>query len=283
MNCDAVKERLGTYCDGEASPDAVREIAAHLASCPVCADEMASICELASRLAPTTPTVVPVNLWSAIESRLPDPQLAHRGKWYVLVARRRLAVAASLLLAIGLGTVVIIWGSGGASRARAATIDFGTLLDGLSFGPERAFQAFLTQYNGRPVSTDEAKQVGRDLNFDVPEILPLGFRRKGLFALRIGNHGGVAASYARGTEFLAAIFHPPVKQEDFGTHQDYPCVVGQHHGHRVDVGEWKLVHVTDPTTCHCVLSRLDEKTELPAIFAAVAPGSVGGDAHDAGR
>lgn len=283
MNCDAVQECLGAYADGEASPNLARELEAHLASCPACACELASIRELASALAPATPTAVPPNLWSAIESRLPTQREKPRQGWFEFATSRRLAIAATILLTVGLGTGLIIWGGDGASQARAATIDFGVLLDGLSFGPESAFQKFLTQHAGQPISTAKAKQIGRKLNFAVPDALPGGFRRQGLFSLRIGDHDGIAGSYARGKEFLAVIFHPPVKQEDFGTHRDYPCVVGQHHGHRVDVGEWKLVHLTDPTTCHCVLSRLDEKAELPAIFAAIAPGSAAGGTNDSGH
>ena len=69
------------------------------------------------------------------------------------------------------------------------------------------------------------------------------------------------------------LFHRPVQKEDYGTHKDHACVVGKHRGHKVEVGQWRLVHLTDPTTCHCVLSRLDEQTELPAVMAAVAPDS----------
>ena len=49
-------------------------------------------------------------------------------------------------------------------------------------------------------------------------------------------------------------------------------VIGHHRGHAVKVGDWKLVHLTDPSTCHCVLSRLDEATEIPAIMSAISPG-----------
>ncbi len=32
-----------------------------------------------------------------------------------------------------------------------------------------------------------------------------------------------------------------------------------------------LVHLTDRATGHCVLSRLDETTEIPAIMIAISP------------
>jgi hypothetical protein len=82
----------------------------------------------------------------------------------------------------------------------------------------------------------------------------------------------VAAEYLRDDgEFLGAVFHPPVQEEDHGSHKDHPAVIGKHRGRKVEVGEWSLVHLTDPTTCHCVLSRLDEVTELPSVMAAMAP------------
>jgi len=78
MNCDVARELLGAFVDGEASPDTVREIEAHLAACPACAREMAAIRNLAARLSPKGPApAAPPQLWSAIERRLVEP-VAHR-------------------------------------------------------------------------------------------------------------------------------------------------------------------------------------------------------------
>ena len=33
----------------------------------------------------------------------------------------------------------------------------------------------------------------------------------------------------------------------------------------------QAAHLTDPTTCHCVLSKLSDTTGLPEVLAAVAP------------
>ena len=102
-------------------------------------------------------------------------------------------------------------------------------------------------------------------------MLPVGFRLQQVYVLQFGEHPGLAASYDRDGEFLGVIFHRPVRDEQFGTHKDYDCVVGKHRGHEVKVGPWRLVHLTDPTTCHCVLSKLDESTGLSEVLAAVAP------------
>ena len=93
-----------------------------------------------------------------------------------------------------------------------------------------------------------------------------------VYTLRIEGNPGIAATYARNGEFLGTIFHAPVLPEHYGTHRDYDCVIGKHRGHKVEVGQWKLLHFTDPTTCHCILSKVNEQTELPAIVTAVAPG-----------
>jgi hypothetical protein len=79
----------------------------------------------------------------------------------------------------------------------------------------------------------------------------------------------------RDGELVGVIFHPPVLKEQFGTHDDRDCVIGKHRGHAVEVGEWSLVHVTDPTTCHCVLSRLDHERELADVLPLVAPPTAG--------
>jgi hypothetical protein len=173
-----------------------------------------------------------------------------------------------VVLAVGLGTFGRLWTG---STARASTVDFSVLLDALPLNAQKAFSKFLMLYDARQASPTEAKRYAPDLNFDIPEELPGGFRLQAVYVLRFGELAGVAAAYDRDGEFLGTVFHRPVNKENFGPHRDYPCVVGRHEGHKVSVGEWKLVHLMDPTTCHCVLTRLDEQTELPAVMAAVAP------------
>lgn len=273
MNCETARQHLGEFFDGEAPPDLRREIESHLVECCVCARELVTIRNLAAQLAAPTISTVPAELWSAIEPQLPRPRTAKHSRWFGYATPRRFAIAASFLAVVGVGTMAIVWSKGGASQASAATIDFGSLLDELARGPENAFETFVKLHEGRAIPPDEAVRTARNLDFDLPLTLPGGFRLQGVFLLRFDGAPGIAASYTRGTEFLATIFHATVKQEDFGTHKDYPCVVGKHRGHRVEVGEWKLVHLTDATTCHCVLSKLDEARELPLVFAKIAPNS----------
>jgi len=261
-----MKDWLGPYLDDEVAADARRAVDAHLAGCAACSAELDSLRSIANAVSQPTQVTVPPTLWNAIERRLNEAGPRRR----LVLPRfvRAFAAAAAVVLAVGVGLFSIPWG---ASTAQAATVNFGTLLDGVRFNPAQALSAFLSEHQAREVSPERAKRHGRELNFALPETLPGGFRLDSTYALRFGRYPGVAARYDRNGEMLAVIFHRPVLQEEFGTHEDRECVVGLHRGHAVEVGEWSLVHVTDPTTCHCILSKLDMKTELPAIMEAIAP------------
>lgn len=268
MNCGTIREQLGGYVDGEVALESRAEIHDHVASCPDCAGELAELHELADALSRPQTAAVPTGLWQAIEERLPA-----RPKRRILTfpIPRFIGIAAAVFILVGLGLFSLPWGGNGIQQAQAATVDFGVLLDGLRFDARAAFDKFVSLYQGRRATGAEARQHGKDLTFNLPESLPGGFRLTAIYTLRFGNKPGVAACYERDGQFLGALFHPPVLQEDFGTHEDRECVVGDHRGHAVEVCEWRLVHVTDPSTCHCVLSTLDESTELPPILSALAP------------
>ena len=180
------------------------------------------------------------------------------------------AIAAGVVLAVGLGVVGLMSFE---KTAQASTVDFGMLLDALPLDANKAFKKFLASYDAKPTTPIAAKRIASDLNFDTPAVLPGGFRLQAVYELQIGRTKGIAAAYDRNGEFLATVFHLPMKHEKFGSHADYPCVIGEHCGYKVQVGEWKLVHLTDPTTCHCLLSKLDEQREMPAIMEAIAPHS----------
>ncbi len=266
-NCDEMREMLGPHVDGEGSPETRAAIEAHVCTCEKCRCEVEGLRELGSRIAASSPTCVPPALWSRIETQLATEAPRHRFVRFLRV-RSILAAAACLVLAVG-GYFAVLQGL--STRAEAAPVNFSALLDGLSGDAEKAFRGFVELYRGRRVSSAAARQHASQLNFAVPEQLPGGFALNEAFALQIGDTPAAAAIYRRSGEFVGTIFHRAIHPEDYGTYRDHPCVVGEHRGHRVQVGEWRLVHVTDATTCHCVLSRLDETRELPAILQAVAP------------
>lgn len=273
MNCPSARESLGAYLDGELPVEARATIDAHLAGCPACASELEIMRSVTASLAESTAIRVPTQLWSEIERRLNRPVQREPTPRNQFLRVRRYALAASVLIAVGIGAWAFLSLGGDASVARASTVDFSILLDSLPKDAVVAFEKFLNQYDARPVLASEAKRSAPQLDFEIPAMLQGGFRLERAYTLRFGDETGAAARYSRNGEFLGAIFHRPVHREEFGTHKDYECVIGQHRGHAVAVGEWKLVHVTDATTCHCVLSRLKENSDLPAVLMAVAPRS----------
>jgi hypothetical protein len=270
MTCDEIREWLGPYLDDEVAAEARRAVDAHVSACAECSRELKSLRALADRLAQPDGVRVPPELWPAIEARLPATT-SHRHR-IIFTFRRMAAVAAVLLIAVGVGLFALPWGWDGARSAQAATVDFAVLLDGLKMDPDRAFDAFLAQYQPEEVSPAEARAYAPDLTFALPNELPGGFQRVAAYKLHFGNQRGIAARYMRGSELLGFVFHPPLLQMRFGERENRSCTVGMIQGHAVDVGEWTLSHLTDPTTCHCVLTKLDRTSELPAVYAAIAPG-----------
>jgi len=274
MNCLSARESLGAYLDGELPVEARATIESHLAECPTCASELEFMRSFTASLSESTAVQVPTQLWDEIERRLDGPVQREFTLRNRFLGVRRYALAASVLIAVGLGTWALFSLGSGASVARASTVDFSALLDALPKDSVAAFEEFLNRYNARPVLASEAKSSAPQLDFEIPAMLPGGFRLERAYTLRFGDETGAAARYSRNGEFLGAIFHRPVHREEFGTHKDYECVIGQHRGHAVAVGDWKLVHVTDASTCHCVLSKLDDRSELPEVLKAVAPRSM---------
>lgn len=271
MCCEQHKHQLGHYLDGELAPDVRAELADHLQTCSSCSRELASLRELTAGISDSRDAAVPTGLWASIEHRLDtgaNRPTERAATGFRLLRSKRWALAASLLLVVGVGTFGLSLMN---TSAKASTIDFGVLLDALPLDAQKAFQKFLALYDAQPTSPRDAKTFASSLDFDTPPTLPGGFHLTGVYTLDFGGRPGVAASYERNGDFLATIFHSPVARESFGSHKDYPCVVGKHHGHKVQVGSWKMVHLTDPSTCHCVLSQLDETSELPAIMTAIAP------------
>lgn len=272
MCCEQIERQLGRYLDRELSEVDRDRVKAHLAACGGCRSALDELRDVVNGIAQPGVVRVPDSLWANIARRLDPTERAdsstappaHRS----LRPGARWAIAACLALAMGLGLFGL---SSLDTTARASSVDFGVLLDALPLDAHKAFRKFIVRYDGKPTTPVAAKRLAPGLNFDTPVTLPGGFRLMSVYQLRIGETRGIAAVYDRDGEFLAAVFHQPMAHENFGSHENFPCVIGEHCGHKVRVGEWTLVHLTDSTTCHCLLSRLDEETEIPAVMNAIAP------------
>ncbi len=271
MCCEEIERQLGRYLDQELSAAEREKVEAHLEYCSGCRGELEELRELVEGIGGPAPVKVPESLWASIERRLDQPNEAVSSgetKPRFRLRSTPWALAAAVVLAVGLGVIGI---ASFDTSARASTVDFTALLEALPLDARKAFTEFLVRYDAKLTTAESASRTARHLNFATPEELPGGFRLRSVYELRMGRDIGIAASYDRAGEFLAAVFHPPMKHEKYGSHEDYPCVIGDKCGHKVQVGEWKLVHLTDPTTCHCLLSRLDEQSEMPAVMNAIAP------------
>ncbi len=276
-------EKLGRFFDGEVSETERTEIESHIRQCSFCASDLADLSSMRDQIAAAQTADPPTGLWESIEATLDSAaSVAHAVQLQQLSGPsnfRRFRAAAGIAAAIGIIGFAALW-IGRGEPAQAAGVDFAVLLDSISEGAVEAFDRFITHHSGLSIDPADARRSAPELDFEVPAALPGEWRRARTYCLNFGGSQGIAASYTRGDgEFLATIFHAPVKKENIGTHKDYPCVVGKHRGHSVQIGEWSMVHLTDPSTCHCVLSRITNDDQLASVMSAIAPRSKPSDGH----
>ena len=290
MHCKTVREQLGTFVDGELADPQRRAVDAHVAGCAACRAELDALRRLAAALAAPPVQKPPAGLWPAIVRRLDRARAPAGWPVYRLSGRRPMAAAAAVALAIGLSMLgPLLFGPRTSSTARAASLDFSVLLDGLSAGANEAFDRFLAQHDARPISAAATQTEASRLSFRVPAALPGGYRLEQAYRLRAGDKTAVAARYTRGDDVLMTFVHSHLPDERTGAHAYAPCSVGDRQCRQVEVGRWRLVRLEEetrcacgkadgvcrcgmePTTCHCILTTLDPATELPPIFAAIAP------------
>lgn len=278
-------EQLGRFFDAELTDSERARVESHLRQCPQCQSELAALSSLRDQIVGVQTADPPTVLWQSIEESLDAQARSSQSAPVRQLPRptllRKFAAAASVAAAVSIIGFTAFW-FGRGEPVQAAGVNFAMLLDSISDGAVEAFDRFIAHHNGQSIDPADARRSAPKLDFEVPNGLPGGWRRAKTYRLDFGGSPGVAASYARGDgEFLATIFHPPVTKEDFGSHKDYPCVIGKHRGHSVQVGEWRMVHLTDPSTCHCVLSRITDDDQLAGVMSAIAPRSepTDGDGH----
>ncbi len=282
MSC-VESELLGRFFDEEVSETERTEIESHLRQCSHCVSKLAELSLMRDNIASVQTPDPPSGLWNSIKASLdsetPTQRMVQSQNLPGSGRFRRFRAVAGIAAAVGIICTAAFW-IGRGDSAQAAAVDFTVLLDSISEGAVEAFDRFITHHSGQAIDPTDAHRSAPDLDFEVPADLPGGWRRAKTYRLEFGGSRGIAASYTRNDgEFLATIFHPPVKKENFGTHKDYPCVVGKHRGHSVKIGEWRMMHLTDPTTCHCVLSRVTDDAQLAELMSAIAPRSKPSEGH----
>ncbi len=275
MSCDEVKSWLGELLDGELSAELRPAVEQHLDECPACRSEYESLQSMAAELARSPDAELPAGLWTAIEKRLdaatavPVPSIrpgTRRTRIYQL-ARRPLAAAALVVLAVGLGWLV--WSAPWTSTAMAAQIDFRPLLEQSDGDIEAGILALIQAYGGEEVSLADGANRMR-VRVQAPGELPGGLRLKSRYLLNMGRHHRALAFHYTGPDgHLLLLQCPPHIQKDFGNYECLPCRVGSHDGHGVRVGKLYLMHMMSENVCVCVVSTLDERSELPAALDAV--------------
>lgn len=288
MDCAQTRNQLGLLIDGELPPAEAEALDAHVTACPDCARELAELRDVIARLefaAGPADVKAPVAIWAGIERRLyrPARRGAHRRKplrrRVIAFLRRPIAAAASLALLLGASATIAIWVNQSAQTVQAASVDYSVLLDGLSGDVDAAVERFLKHYGAEAIPAESAAVAAPALDFRLPPEVLGAYRREAVYRLRFGAADGVAARYRSGTEPLVVFFHPPVENTRLGVHAESHCHVAGREGQRVEVGPWRLMHFTDATTCHCLLSKLSSEADQLAVFQAIAPRFVNGGAE----
>ncbi len=276
MNCQECRDQLWLLLDRELPAEQAAATNEHLRTCGECAAEFARNRAVATSLDTLAEPIdrPPADLWAAIETQLPGTaaMAARPGRRRRLVhlGRRSLAAAAALLLALGSFSWLLVSLSPAPQQAVAA-VDYSLLLQNVDEGPDAAIARFLEHHQAVAIAASQAWAVGRELSFAIPQTLPTGHVFEQAYRLDFAGAPAIAVRYRRDGEPLVAFFHRSALPHKTGLHNSMPCEVNGQHGHHVEAGDWRLVHFADPSTCHCVLSRLDLERELPGVLRSLAP------------
>ena len=240
MNCSDVEPLLSDYYDGELAPDASQRVATHLENCASCADELSAferLSQLASQDAPGHSP--PDDLWNQIRAKLdapissPPTQPARR--WHDGNVRR-LAAAAAVLLAVGIGLLARqVWFSGSPSQQLAA--DFGRYLSQFDENPQQAQRLLLASFDGEAVDL-KAASARPDAWLVLSKGLPAGY------SLDVGYRLKLPCCDCRQTL---------IKRADGGA-----LALFQHDGQSGDFGDSSSGQCSCDEACACI-SRVDSR------------------------
>ena len=172
MNCIESRGLLSPYYDGELSTDARASVAAHARQCETCSELLAGYQKLSNSISAAPVGRVSENVWASVveeldrANELPEqPKVLATSStkverpWLTRATYQRLAIAASMLLILGLS----VWlhrhntstdTHGGHGAEFVATMDH--YLEVLLDNPEKADQFLLDKYDGKVVAPEQA-------------------------------------------------------------------------------------------------------------------------------
>jgi len=165
MKCLEVQEQLSAYHDGELAAEIRSQVAAHIASCDECAQQLAEFESYSQTFKELSQPEVPSSVWAGIVREVGDSvQPAARGPWSKHRERSwltagRLALAASVLLVLGLG----YWMTQPSGHSDSHHAEFAMTMDRylriLASDPAEAEQFLLNKYDGQTVDPEDAIQL----------------------------------------------------------------------------------------------------------------------------
>ena len=160
MTCFQIQELLSAYYDGELSSDIRADVAAHVHGCAECSGRVTAFAQLSAAARDLPPPSPPPEIWNRLERELDagsGARPAASQRMWALSSRRFVAIAASLLVAVGAGWFALTWHQHHQHSQMAANL--GRYLETFQRNPAEAQQLLLASFEGEAVTVAEAARV----------------------------------------------------------------------------------------------------------------------------
>ena len=107
MNCETTRTLMSEYIDGILPPDQTTAFRAHLAGCPDCRRDLAALEKTVALVKNIKMVEPPENLVQAVHARLEAGEKP-RSLWTIAIFQPALAIAAGLVLVLGIGAYFLL-------------------------------------------------------------------------------------------------------------------------------------------------------------------------------
>ena len=163
MDCRQVRDRLSDYFDGELDQANSQDISQHLTSCDQCSDELKAFSKLGNMVRAIAVSGSPQDAWERIAVRLDaspvKPTVNTRQNNKSILIASVLALAATVLVIIGIRTQSGKTHTHGHTHSASTTIDFSELISSSPSQRMDAVDTFVTKYEGEEVTIEAAKEL----------------------------------------------------------------------------------------------------------------------------